>query len=72
MRTSRFCLRTETTYVLQPQVVQGVLLAGPRSLTSREQLSRLWLHEACRVFHDRLTCEEDRGQFKHLLVSGAV
>jgi hypothetical protein len=47
-----------------------MLLAGPRALTSRDQLARLWLHESCRVFHDRLTCDEDRRQFKALLVSG--
>lgn len=53
------------------KVVQGILLASSRSLVSREQLAHLWLHESCRVFHDRLTCEEDRGQFKDMLVRGS-
>jgi dynein heavy chain len=53
------------------KVVQGLLLASPRALSSRDQLARLWLHESCRVFHDRLTCEGDRRQFKTMLVRGS-
>jgi dynein heavy chain len=50
------------------QVVQGLLLASPRALASRDQLVRLWLHESCRVFHDRLTCDGDKTAFKNMLV----
>jgi len=51
------------------KVFQGLLLASPRALSSRDQLARLWLHESCRVFHDRLTCDDDRVAFKKMLVS---
>jgi dynein heavy chain len=34
-------------------VFQGLLQTSPTTCTSRDQLMRLWLHEACRVFHDR-------------------
>ncbi|GBF88264.1 dynein heavy chain axonemal protein, partial [Raphidocelis subcapitata] len=54
------------------KVVQGLMLASPRTLGSRDQLARLWLHESCRVFHDRLTCEEDRTAFKKMLVELAA
>jgi dynein heavy chain len=52
------------------KLMQGLLLASPRAAASRDAVARLWLHEACRVFHDRLTCEGDRGAFKKMLVSG--
>lgn len=50
---------------------QGMLMATPASVHDREGLSRLWLHEACRVFGDRLVCDEDVRHFQGVLVSGA-
>jgi dynein heavy chain len=36
-------------------------------MNSKEQLARLWVHESCRVFKDRLTCDEDREWLNALL-----
>jgi hypothetical protein len=36
------------------KVVQGLTSVTPACCAGREQLARLWLHECCRVFHDRL------------------
>ncbi|KAI8465887.1 MAG: dynein heavy chain 7 [Monoraphidium minutum] len=54
--------------LVDASVVQGVMMVTPRTLASRDQASRLWLHESLRVFHDRLTCEEDRRRFKETLI----
>lgn len=29
---------------------------------------KLWIHESCRVFHDRLVCAEDKRWFTNLMV----
>lgn len=43
------------------KVFQGILMAtDPKKMNSKVQLARLWVHESCRVFCDRLTCDEDR------------
>ncbi len=52
------------------KVLQGMLMATPGGCASREALQRLWLHEECRVFHDRLVSQEDRDYLKAMLVSG--
>ncbi|CAH8612512.1 unnamed protein product [Heterobilharzia americana] len=50
------------------KVFQGMLMMGPDSLTgSLEQLLRLWYHESCRVFQDRLVDDKDRGWFSNLI-----
>ena len=41
----------------------------PGWLQDKVQLLRLWYHESCRVFRDRLVNEEDRGWFDKLLES---
>ena len=42
------------------KVVQGVLMADKRRAAEKEAIVRLWAHEACRVFADRLINSEDR------------
>lgn len=51
---------------------QGILMATPSTCNSKDALARLWLHEACRVFADRLICQEDRQQLQKMLVSLSV
>jgi dynein heavy chain len=48
---------------------QGMLMVSPASCSDKEALARLWIHEACRVFADRLVCDEDRQYFQKMLVS---
>jgi len=45
------------------KVFQGILMTKPISINSIDLLSKLWIHESCRVFHDRLINEEDKNWF---------
>ncbi|CAE8718870.1 unnamed protein product, partial [Polarella glacialis] len=46
------------------KMVQGMLMVNVKTdLTDSESLTRLWLHETCRQFHDRLVKPEDRSWF---------
>ncbi|XP_016065513.1 PREDICTED: dynein heavy chain 1, axonemal [Miniopterus natalensis] len=49
------------------KVFQGMLMADPAKVQDKVQLLRLWYHENCRVFRDRLVNEEDRSWFDKLL-----
>ncbi|XP_050636999.1 dynein axonemal heavy chain 1 [Macaca thibetana thibetana] len=49
------------------KVFQGMLMADPAKVEDQVQLLRLWYHENCRVFRDRLVNEEDRSWFDQLL-----
>ncbi|XP_058931925.1 dynein axonemal heavy chain 1 [Kogia breviceps] len=51
------------------KVFQGMLMADPAKVKDKVQLLRLWYHESCRVFRDRLVNEEDRSWFDKLLES---
>nr|XP_031326333.1 dynein heavy chain 1, axonemal isoform X8 [Camelus dromedarius] len=51
------------------KVFQGMLMADPAKVEDEVQLLRLWYHENCRVFRDRLVNEEDRSWFDKLLES---
>ncbi len=42
-------------------------MADAKSIETLEQLSKLWFHESCRVFQDRLINDEDRNWFANLL-----
>ena len=46
---------------------QGILMADAKSIETVPQLLRLWYHESCRVFQDRLINDEDRNWFTNLL-----
>ncbi|CBZ51589.1 Dynein heavy chain family protein, related [Neospora caninum Liverpool] len=51
------------------KLFQGVLAAKKNSLPDKETLIRLWAHEACRTFYDRLMTEEDQQLFRSSLLS---
>ncbi|NWW95122.1 DYH1 protein, partial [Rhynochetos jubatus] len=51
------------------RVFQGMLMAQPSKVENKLQLLRLWYHESCRVFCDRLVSEEDRIWFDNLMRS---
>ncbi|XP_004864511.1 dynein heavy chain 1, axonemal isoform X4 [Heterocephalus glaber] len=51
------------------KVFQGMLMADPAKVEDKAQLLRLWYHENCRVFRDRLVSDEDRSWFDQLLKS---
>ncbi|XP_054992649.1 dynein axonemal heavy chain 1 [Sorex araneus] len=51
------------------KVFQGMLMADPAKVADKVQLLRLWYHESCRVFRDRLVDDEDRSWFDKLLES---
>lgn len=43
-------------------------MAKPISLSNPETMAKLWVHECCRVFYDRLINEEDREWFTKLMI----
>uniref|UniRef100_H2YF92 AAA+ ATPase domain-containing protein n=1 Tax=Ciona savignyi TaxID=51511 RepID=H2YF92_CIOSA len=49
------------------KVFQGMLMMEVTKIDSKEMLLRLWFHESCRVFQDRLVSKEDRDWFSNLL-----
>ncbi|MEW5314022.1 MAG: hypothetical protein WDW38_005550 [Sanguina aurantia] len=49
------------------KVFQGLLMATRAAVPSKEIMARLWIHESCRVFHDRLISIEDKEYFKRML-----
>ncbi|GFN88549.1 dynein heavy chain 1, axonemal-like [Plakobranchus ocellatus] len=49
------------------KVFQGILMADFESVHSTEDILRLWYHECCRVFQDRLVNDEDRDLFESFL-----
>ncbi|XP_019331155.1 dynein axonemal heavy chain 1 [Alligator mississippiensis] len=51
------------------KVFQGMLMAEPCKIQDKPQLLRLWYHESCRVFRDRLVNDEDRIWFDELMKS---
>ena len=49
------------------KVLQGILLIKPNECKSRDVMTRLWVHESMRVFHDRLISIEDKEYFKQMV-----
>ena len=49
------------------KVFQGLLRANREYFDSRDSITKLWVHEVNRVFHDRLINEEDREYFHKLV-----
>lgn len=44
-----------------------MLMVKPVSVSTPESLAKLWMHECCRVFHDRLINNEDKLWFTKLI-----
>ena len=42
------------------RIIQGILLIRPENASEQTQMIHLWLHEAYRVFYDRLVDDHDR------------
>ncbi|XP_050431121.1 dynein axonemal heavy chain 1-like [Adelges cooleyi] len=61
--------KTHYTFNLRDlsKVFQGILMSNPDVIATREELIRLWYHENCRVYQDRLINDEDRNWFVKLL-----
>ena len=49
------------------RVIGGIMLVPPNCLKEPDKLIKLWIHEACRVFHDRLVDPEDRLELLNML-----
>ena len=49
------------------KVFQGILQITPDNCKSQTTMSRLWIHEMQRVFHDRLVSAEDKVTFNTLI-----
>ncbi|XP_077969677.1 dynein axonemal heavy chain 1-like isoform X2 [Styela clava] len=49
------------------KVFQGMLMMEVSKVESKEMLLRLWYHESCRIFQDRLVNDEDRNWFSNML-----
>lgn len=41
------------------KIIQGILMSHPKSIQTAETMQRLWVHEASRIFMDRLINKED-------------
>jgi len=51
------------------RVFQGMCSASAKQVLEVKDLLRLWYHENMRVFHDRLTTDEDRSYLVTMLIS---
>jgi dynein heavy chain len=51
--------------------IQGILQVKPESISDKDSVSRLFFHEAQRVFHDRLINEEDKTYFNSIIIEMA-
>lgn len=49
-------------------VFQGILYSTPDCVPDHSALVRLWIHEATRVYHDKLVDDPDRDMYKKLLM----
>ena len=45
------------------KVFQGMLMHQPKAIDDINKLTKLWFHESCRVFQDRLINDQDRDWF---------
>nr|XP_022908003.1 dynein heavy chain 1, axonemal-like [Onthophagus taurus] len=63
--------KTHYTFNLRDlsKIFQGILMMAPESVQDLNHIIRLWYHENCRVFQDRLINDADRDWFANLLKS---
>lgn len=50
------------------KVFMGIMMVSPGKVRDDPTATRLWIHENCRVFHDRLINEEDKEWFYDLIM----
>lgn len=49
------------------RVIQGLLQADKKYVDTRESVLRLWVHETCRVYYDRMINAADKEKFRNLM-----
>ena len=49
------------------KVLQGILLISSEQCKTKDVMTRLWVHESMRVFHDRLISVEDKTYYKNMV-----
>ena len=49
-------------------VIQGIQMVNPSKCKDTKSVVRLWLHECCRVFADRLVTTEDQSWFETMIL----
>jgi len=49
------------------KVLQGILLISAEQCKTKDVMTRLWVHESMRVFHDRLISKEDKDYYKNMV-----
>ncbi|KAK9739949.1 P-loop containing dynein motor region D4 [Popillia japonica] len=61
--------KTHYTFNLRDlsKVFQGMLMVDPETLSDVDEIIRLWYHECCRVYQDRLINDADRHWFDEIL-----
>lgn len=61
MKIDRLLIQVGTTCI--ERVLEGIKQVNASRLIDVNKLHRLWIHEICRVWADRFTCDEHRSSF---------